>query len=322
MGIVLTCQGDQTGHVITCGNCHASFMPRESIADNYCKPCDLHICDTCKELHVCLLPDVKVIGPKKIPVSVKIDEGDMLRITTAKFMPCGELVISDPWNGRIKVLDRSLALQTVIDFAGACTMFDVVDDKNILAKIDLTNELRFIQVLPAAALGRSIFLDVLHFTFNVVGDNIYVVCNQELETRALRIYDMNGKMKTQYPVELEGDTFAVNKSGDKIFDYCKESFRCLSLNNEILFRHDFSGLNTRFFALCVDDEDNVFVCDCLKIIVISSSGKQQRILKKYSDKEPHCLGCFFPSAIAFRSIDKTLVIGSCYARHLLLFKLQ
>lgn len=323
MGAVL-CSQTVYVQVPACDCCEARYMSTAGNVKNYCKLCKIHICDSCKESHVCLQQISGIKVKKSKPTLIKVEADKRIpTIVGAKFMPGGELVLCDEMNNRIKVLDNSLKVQLIVDLPETPKDFAVVDDKIII--VSFSKVLTFIQVLPNPVLGRSILLDTTCLSVSVAGGHIFVACRsdpRDLTVRnTLRLYDMNGELETQLPVKLNHDRIILDKSGKKIFDRNPRGFKCLSSDNELIYQYVYSGLEeiVGFTAMCLDDEDNIIACDSDKLYKVSYSGKKHRILKKIENDQEYFF--IYPRAIAYRSTDKKILIGGG-SEYLKVYKLK
>ena len=160
--------------------------------------------------------------------------------------------------------------------------------------------------------GSFIDIDKQCWGIDVVGDKIYVACCTEGKTDAeIRIFGFFGSLINNFSICNIGSRvlkspkhICVNKSGSKLFvtDPETDTVLCMTTDGKLIYEYRHEELKSPR-GLCVDENDNVFVCahGSKNIQAIAADGKTENTLL--------CTIWLDPLSIAYRSSDGQVAIG-------------
>ena len=268
--------------------------------------------------------NAKVVDTKLVSVAMP---GERLTagITGCAFIGDKYVILCDCNNSTVKLLDQSFTIIDTLKFPTFISDIAVVNDNTVIITLPGSHQLQFIEVLPKLTGGRVIQLDVECIGVDIVGNDVYVTCNNndvgevrklDLEgnvTKILGIYD-DGSFMFKAPYYL-----AVDVSSKNIYvgDGYNSTVGCLSsAEGNIVFQYDDAELLWPR-GLCCDDDSKVLVCggDSNNIHVINTKGIRENILLSSVD------GIRQPYSLAFRRADNTLIVG-CHDDKLVICRLS
>lgn len=246
-------------------------------------------------------------------------------ITGAEFLSNGQLVLCDRNNGRMKLLTRDFRMIGSLKLQSYCRDVSAVNTSTILVTLPRTEQLQYIHVGSQFQLSNKIQLDKKCWGVDVVGDEIFTSCHNDLGQDEIQVFTMDGTLKRRIGVShgnsymFSGPNYlTVNPDTGYIYvsDWNTDEVTCLSSADDIVYRYDDPELDGPR-GIYVDHSSNVIVCghSSRNVHVITASGKKQRILLTSSD------GLRYPDSVAYRENDATLVIGR-FSDNLLVFKLE
>ena len=265
----------------------------------------------------------------KINVKLQSDAKDAW-ITGSAFLPSGELVLCDPNNKKLKLLDKSLQMKESIDVPAQPWDVAPVNQQQVIITFPNEQYLQFIQVTSTLALGHKVDLGMKCWGVAVSRESIYISFVDSGECK-IGIYDLTGKKKciiSQYNCKdgklLFKDLDYIDVSNDeKIFvsdiDYKSNTSTvyCLESNGNVLY-----SISNPSFKLCtgvsVDENENLLVCDWKshKVFLITKDGKKVREFLTEKD------GLYKPYTTSFRRSDGTLVVTCRDHNDILVFTLK
>ena len=271
-----------------------------------------------------------ITAGNKINIKVQSDAKDAW-ITGSAFLPSGELVLCDPNNKKLKLLDKNLQMKESIDVPAEPWDVAPVNQQQVIVTFRFKQYLQFIQVAPSLALGHKVDLGIQCRGVTVSRESIYISFDDSGECK-IGIYDLTGKKKrmiSPYSCK-DGSNLQFKKplyidalNDEKIFvsdvdDKSKTStVYCLESNGNVL-----STISNPSFKRClginVDENENLLMCDwgSHKVFLITKDGKEVREFLTEKD------GIYKPYTTSFRRSDGTLVVGCRDRKDILVFTLK
>ena len=261
-----------------------------------------------------MFPSLKNECSTKVDVKLPSDTKTP-RITGCVFMPDGLPVICDHLNQKVKTLSKTFILRESCDLNAQPWDLAVYNSSNVIVSLPRSKQLQFLQVVPKLEPGKVVQLDKMCWGVEVVADQIYITCHNDLGEGEVRILDMNGKLQKKVGFKRDGSFMfrrphylTVNASSRKIYvsDINISSVTCLKPDGSVLYEYMDQNL-TWPRGICVDAEDNVIVCsECAhNVQVVKPNGKRYGTLVTSKD------GLDSPLCMAYRQSDKMLFI-CCY----------
>ena len=270
-----------------------------------------------------------ITAGNKINIKVQSDAKDAW-ITGSAFLPSGELVLCDPNNKKLKLLDKNLQMKESIDVPAQPWDVAPVNQHQVIVTFPDKKYLQFIQVTPSLALGHKVDLGMQCCGVTVSRESIYISFVDSGECK-IGIYDLTGKQKLMIgPYSYNDGKLMFKKpyyidvlNDEKIFvsdvdDKSKTStVYCLESNGNGL-----STISNPSLKCCrgisVDENENLLVCDRTshKVFLITKDGKEVREFLTEKD------GIYKPYTTSFRHSDGTLVVGCSDHNDILLFTLK
>ena len=244
-------------------------------------------------------------------------------ITGCTFLASGHAVLCENNNKKMKLLDKVLVLGESLKLDSKPWDVSVVDDNNIIITLPDTKQLQYIQVFPQLKTGRTVQLGKICRGIEVFGDEIYTTQYDDLSQGAVQVLDLNGNMKRKLQSSFNFDRpdyITVSTSGKKIFvsDGVNSTARitCMTADGNLVYQYK-DGELVMPFAMYVDAEDNILVCDSVSncVHVIIANGKKYGTLLTSSD------GISYPHSIAYRETDDTLLVGCSGRDNIFTYKL-
>ena len=277
------------------------------------------------------LLNVKIQRSTSISIKLPEDRGRPI-IDACCFMPGGELVLCDSHNdGKIKLLDNSLTLQSVKTFG--CRSVAAVDANNVI--VVRSRELQLLQIFPSFK-ERKVFAtdktskEFKDFEYNHVAasvDEIYASCSFGWygdNVGQVRVYNMKGKLQRRIGADyynmltiFKKPTYiAVSNTEDKIVvtDAGRPMLICLTKTGQVLSYIESGSLLKSPAGLCLDEENNIILCDSdsearVNVRVFRCRGKEYTYHKRLIERRQLVSYGAQPLSVAFRPTGGMLVIG-------------
>ena len=323
-------------------------------AKYYCQDCRRNICDTCKDRHrkfavtrnhtivpvnksfvtvastttnstekrVLLGSNVKACSQVNVMVG---DDNYFPRISGCTIMVNGDAVLCDSNNQKIKLLNSSGVITGNMNLSRTRDV-SILNSRSVIVTLPQSMQLQIIPVYPQLKLGGVIQLDKKCWGVEVGKEEIYVTCHNDPGDGEIRVFGRDGNVKRRLGVNQDGSFMfispyyiTVNSSGEKIFisDWKTDTVTCMSVDGHVIYAYKDASLREPVGLLC-DSEDNILVCGqrSQNIQVITPDGKMHCSLLTSSE------GLKYPSSIAYRDSDSTLLVGCRDNKHLLSFQLS
>ena len=265
----------------------------------------------------------------KINIKVQSDAKDAW-ITGSAFLPSGELVLCDPNNKKLKLLDKSLQMKESIDVPAQPWDVAPVNQQQVIVTFPLEKCLQFIQVTPSLALGRTVELGMQCRGVAVSRESIYISSADSGQCK-IGIYDLTGKQKLMVgPYSFNDGTLLFKQpyyidvlNDEKIFvsdvddKSSTSTVYCLESNGNVLYSLSNPSYK-RCLGISVDENENLLVCDwgSHKVFLITKDGKEVREFLTEKD------GLYHPYTTSFCRSDGTLVVGCRDHNNILVFTLK
>ena len=246
--------------------------------------------------------------------SILQDDGEYYSpwISGGAFLFDGRLILCDPINHRIILLDKEFEIQETLSFPpndfSLLNVWDVgvINDTTVVVSLPFSRQMQFIQVVPR--LQHGIIVDVPRRCdgIDIYNNTIYIACIDGY----IRLYDTNGHLKDKSRFIFYDPLYvAVSRLTGNYYitKFYRGSVTVTSPTGKILSTYDKSNLR-RPEELLLDDHDNVIVADwkenCVQVIKNSDNTYKNILTAEDGIKKPYSL--------AYRRTDKTLVVGMKY----------
>ena len=273
----------------------------------------------------------KMSGTAHNKINIKLQSDTYIAfISGSTFLTSGELVLCDPNNNKLKLLDKSLQMKESIDVPGEPWDVAPVNQHQVIVTFVDEKYLQFIQVTPSLALGHKVDLGMKCRGVAVSRESIYISFVDSGECK-MGIYDLTGKQKLMIgPYNCNDGKLMFKKpyyidvlNDEKIFvsdidDKSRTStVYCLESNGNVLY-----SISNPSFKRCrgisVDENENLLVCDWKshKVFLITKDGKKVREFLTEKD------GLYKPYTTSFRRSDGTLVVTCRDHNDILVFTLK
>ena len=270
-----------------------------------------------------MLLDSKIQSQKKVNVKLP-DDGSTPRITGLVVMATGEIVLSDYYNYKLKLVDSSDVLQDNLKLNAGPWDISIVDTKTVIVTLPSAKQLQYIDVFPRQTPGRVIQLDKKCYGVHVTGNKIFTSCHNSPGEGEVRILDLDGNLLQQLGINRDGSFLftsscyiTVSPTEKKIFvsDTDGNSVTCMTMDNDVVYKYRDNEMRSSFGLYC-DGGDNILVCgqSSKNVQVITADGKKHCDL--VSPKED-----LQPLSINYRERDDTLIVGCISSDNIYLFKL-
>ena len=269
-----------------------------------------------------------ITAGNKINIKVQSEAKDAW-ITGSAFLPSGKLVLCDPNNKKLKLLDKNLQMKESIDVPGSPWDIAPVNQQQVIVTFPFEQYLQFIQVTPSLALCHKVDLGMECRGVAVSRESIYISSVDSGECK-IGIYDLTGKQKLMIGPHSCNDGKLLFKGpiyidvyNEKIFvsdvDFKSNTSTvyCLESNGNVLY-----SISNPSFKRCrgisVDENENLLLCDMRshKVFLIAKDGKEVREFLTEKD------GLYQPYTTSFRRSDCTLVVGCRDHNDILVFTLK
>ena len=193
-----------------------------------------------------------------------------------------------------------------------------------MVTLPFKKKLQLIQMMPSLKIDRSINVDRYCWGVQVVDDLIYVTCHNNPGEGEVLILDMNGTVSHRLgqldkkPSMFTGPRYiTVCPSTRKLFitDGDTHTVSCLLADGTVVYQYKAKELIAPE-GVVVDGGGNAIVCGHWSdnVQVIRADGTKCCTLFTSQD------GVSWPYSVAYRELDKTLIIG-CENNHLLVYKM-
>ena len=270
-----------------------------------------------------MLKDRNIKSRKEVNVRTYEDNKDPW-ISGCTVMPNGHVVLCDQSNKQIKLLDDSWTITGRLELPDPWDV-SVIDSNNIIVSSTNKKQLQKIQVFPKMKAGSTIQLDRKCWGVAVSGQEIYTTCHDSSGQGEVKVLDMQGNFKRRLLVYPPRGTYlfiidiTVSASGEKIFvaDGANCTVTCLTPSGTVIYTYIADNMSWPRGLIC-DSGDNVLVCarDSHNVHTISPDGNKYQTLLTSQD------GLCFPTFIAYKESEDTLIVGCLGSNELLLlFKL-
>ena len=315
------------------------------------------MCLVCQAVHNCRTDLRRAVlyqfGLKQICTRSLLDDKEPLT-SGCKFMPKGQLLICDGANDSFKLFDETFEIANVFPMPHNTGDVGIIDNEHIVVTLPDTMALMFIQLFPDYKVNDVFPIGTRANSIDVANGVIFasgLTPSDESESGYLseiRIFNMDGQLKKAFPIGFGSNKLAVDKAGRRIFVLCFDvGVKCYTVDGDELFSSTGdTGPSSLLFmvgdkiwsnsavagprsTLCMYDEEHVIYCDpvTIKRINISSQNQESSEILNMHEiiQKEHRIGVrhhFLATAVAYRSSDKTLVIGSNSHSKLLLYKLS
>ena len=256
----------------------------------------------------------EIVSRIEVNVHLDDDKREDCWISGCTVMPNGYVLLCDRRNGRLKLLDNSFVFKESLSLPGLMTASIVDPSTVIVSNID-KKHLQYVDVFPHLKAGRTIRLERECWGVSVCGDKMYTpYCDAKQE---IRVLDLDGNPKGPV-LRVSWPRFVtVNISGTKVFaSSISNSITCMTTDGKIIYQYKDGHLRDPR-NICCDFNDNILVCDWNSntVQVITTDGKKYGTLLSSSD------GLKYPSSVAYRENDDSLIVGCEGTGKLFVFKL-
>ena len=219
---------------------------------------------------------MSVTARNQVNVKVQSDSYDV-DITGSAFLPSGQLILCDWYNNKLKLLDENLQMKESIDVPGQPWDVAPVNQHQVILTFPEQQYLRFIQVTPSLALGRTVDLGMECWGVTVSRESIYISLSESGEGK-IGIYDLTGKKKRiidQYndkdgKVLIYRPCYIAVSNDEKLFVSGVDALSsiptvyCLESSGNVLYT-----VSNPLFEYCsgisVDENENLLVCGFIAI---------------------------------------------------------
>ena len=261
--------------------------------------------------------NIKMSGEREVPC-----------ISGCTFMPNGDVVLCDRYYSNIKLLSDAFTTKDSLQLYSEPWDVSQVSSSSVVITLPFANQLQFIQVMPSLKkLDQSINVGSRCFGVQVVEDLIYVTCyNYSEKCEEVIVLDMNGTITHRLgqpdkkPSMLSYPAYiTVCPSTRKIFitDEDTDTVSCLMSDGTVVYQYKDDELIGPH-GVCVDGGGNVIVCGrrSHNVQVIRADGTKCCTLLSSQD------GVEYPSSVAYRQSDNTLILGCVSSNNLFVYKMK
>ena len=272
-----------------------------------------------------MLIDKQIKSHSEVNVRTHEDKRDPW-ISGCTVMPNGHVVLCDQKNYQIKLLDDSWTMTGRLDLRDPWDV-SVIDSSNVIISSPNKKQLQIVQVFPTMKTGRTIKLDRICYGVAVSGQEIYTTCYDTCSPGRgeVKVLDMQGNIKKRLGIKPDGaylftgpSYITISASGEKIFvsDRYTDTVTCLTPSGIVIYTYKDDDMRRSTGLIC-DSGDNVLVCGTYSdnAHTISPDGNKYHTLLTSQD------GLYYPSSIAYKESDDTVIVGCFESNKLLLFKL-
>ena len=276
--------------------------------------------------------NIQLPNVSKIPKNILYIRSVNVRcnwVTSMCIMPNGCLVLTEFSNDTVKVLDQdTFEIKGFTRLCGPLADVAVVDDNTVITTICYKKRLQFVNIFPDVLAGKVIQLKNECFGVDVFRDEIFVVVRATLVGSGgdIKVLDLDGNIIRCIEISPDVHTFVwprlltINKSDGTIFvsDNYTSTLLGLTHQGEIIFKYNDDEMKD-LFGLCLDRDENVYVCGSKSrnVQLISKHGRKIKSILDLSNIE----GLNQPRCIAFRESDDLIIIGGRFTQQLHMFKL-
>ena len=230
---------------------------------------------------------IKARQTRTYTVRTKADR-DTCRITGVAITSCGQKWFVDRNNGKVKLFSQDMRFLSSVQVHGwDITMLNdmeaVVTGQHSLVFLEVANEkLRIKQTINLSFNGYGI-------THNK--DNL--ICT---DLHQLHVIDRQGSEQLLGCQSSFKDSMYISSNSDGRWiaatDSGNNTITVLDANNGavITSRQLEKTIGGTYLGVAVDTSDNIFVCGCEEIIVMSGDLKNERVLFNMGDSEPQAIG--------------------------------
>ena len=273
------------------------------------------------------LLNMKVGSRNQIDVMIDDDDKTCPWVSGCVFIPNGSLVLCDYRNNKIKMLNKALTMQASLSLHAQPWDIAVANNTTVVVTLLNSQRLQFVQVEPSLEKKQYIKLSMMCWGVEVVEDEIFITCFDKNGEGSVRVLDFEGIVKRRIVIQngtqefnmLKGPyNLTVSPASGNIFvsDYVGNVVTCMTSNGNVLYQYRDALLNGPKDIL-VDCSENILICSAraYNLQIVDAEGVKHRTLASSKDK------IMKPWSVAYRSDDKTLVVG-CQGKHLLVIGLD
>ena len=260
--------------------------------------------------------NIKMSGEREVPY-----------ISGCTFMPNGDVVLCDRYYNNIKLLSDIFNTKDSLQLDYQPWDVSPVSSSSVVITLPNEGQLQFIQVMPSLKkLDQSINIGSRCLGVQVVEDLIYVTCHISPGEGEVIVLDMNGTITHRLgqpdkkpPMFSIPHYITVCPSSRKIFitDIGTNTVSCMLSDGTVVYQYkdaEFRGPH----GVCVDGGGNAIVCGygSDNVQVIRADGTKCCTLLTSQD------GVEYPSSVAYRQSDNTLILGCVHSYKLFVYKMK
>ena len=242
-------------------------------------------------------------------------------ITGCVFMSNGQLVVSDQDNYTLKVFTADFKLENELKCDSRPWDVAVLSKNEVIVTKPDSMCLDVLNVSGTVRKVRSIPIGEQCWGVDIKKDNIYVSCQlQDGKRGTIKVLTLDGVCANMFQID-KGNLYyvAVNEAGDRIIVSTDTTSKvlCMDMAGNTIFTYIDNQMKYSL-GLTFDSNDNFMVCGRLSknVHVLKKDGTKYKILHSSENglDEPYCL--------AYRSSDKTLVVGQRATNSLVAFSME
>ena len=271
-----------------------------------------------------LFKDMKVESSSQVDIKLPRDK-DTPSITGCGVLPNEQIILCDYNNKNLKRLRSSFTVKDVLDLRVEPWDVSVINNSSAIITLPYLKQLQYIQLELSLKSGPVIQLDKMCWGIAVAGEDIYVTLHNNPGEGEVRILDMEGSLKRRIGVNsggsfMFGRPYYVTKNATigriYVSDGGTDTVTCLISDGSTVYQYKDKN-TTRPRGVCVDDEENIFVCGrgSTNVHIVTASGRKHGCLLTSAD------GINGPLSVAYRHTDDTLIIGCSRVNNLFVYKM-
>ena len=272
-----------------------------------------------------LFTEMTVASKSEVTIKMSGEREDPW-ISGCTFMPNRDVVLCDVGNRNIKLLSNTFTIKDSLHLDSEPWDVSPVNSNTVMVTLPNKNQLQLIQVMPSLKIDRSINIGRKCYGVQVVEDLIYVTCHISPREGEVIVLDINGTithrlgLSDKKPSMFSSlDYITVCPSTRKIFitDRSTATVSCLMSDGTVVYQYNDAELIGPG-GVCVDGGGNVIVCGDVShnVQVIKADGTKCCTLLSSQD------GVKYPSSVAYRQSDNTIIVGCYDNNNILVYKMK
>ena len=287
------------------------------IMDNFPGNSDAFLLDDILELNFKPKSDVNARSP---------EDKEVPRISGCAFLSTGELLLCDWRNSKLKLLDYSSEIRSILALDGPHAVA-LVDDNTAVVTMPFKRKLQYVSLKPELTEDKTVSFDTECWGAAVAGDEIFLSCYTSLPPHRpsdIRVLDIQGNETRRLGLDRRKSCLfktplymTVTLDGLNLYvsDFEKNTVTCLQANGDVAYKYN-DRLLQGPYGMYVDLKGNIIICSrgsYTPVHVVTARGERHKVLPTSEITKPMC--------VSFRPSDSTLVFGTSDSAYLTVFQM-